>query len=394
MLMKGHIIKHDIHSCLLKCKNLMLPLRKNLKCPPKNNKLFGVLDSPLENEIVGSVIGIEGWCLSQKEDDLEIEVYVDDHLITKSKRNDTRLDVGNAYPDIKNSHKGGFYIETNLENFEDGIHFLKIFANSSHNTKIIDNKKFILKKNELLPPKRLRESIGARGPYGNFKLLGQKHLNFFIELCHLKKDEHVLDVGCGVGRMAAALTEFLSREGKYEGFDIVPEAIEWNKKIITPQFPNFHFSLANIYNKHYNKISKISAESYTFPYPNATFDFVFLTSVFTHIHPNEFENYLSEISRVLKKNGRCYSTFFLLNDESRNLMNSKNCRINFNFNFNGFSSSNEETPEHGIALPEEFVLESFKKNNLDVVKPIIYGFWCGRKSTINGQDIVIAFKNK
>src|SRR3954454_3335822 len=60
---------------------------------------------------------------------------------------------------------------------------------------------------------------------------------------------------------------------------------------------------------------------YVFPYPNATFDFVFLTSVFTHMLPTDMEHYVSEIVRVLKPNGRSLCTFLLLNDESMRFMN-------------------------------------------------------------------------
>lgn len=81
-------------------------------------------------------------------------------------------------------------------------------------------------------------------------------------------------------------------------------------KNITPKYPNFNFQLADIYNKMYNPQGKYKASDYKFPYANETFDFVFLTSVFTHLLPQDMERYLSEIARVLKKNGRCFITFF------------------------------------------------------------------------------------
>ena len=48
----------------------------------------------------------------------------------------------------------------------------------------------------------------------------------------------MLDVGCGTGRMAVPLTGYLSDE-EYEGFDLMPEVIEWCQENITPDIPTF-----------------------------------------------------------------------------------------------------------------------------------------------------------
>ena len=54
-----------------------------------------------------------------------------------------------------------------------------------------------------------------------------------------------------------------------------------------------------------------------FPCADNSFDLVFLTSVFTHMFAGDVENYLSEISRVLKPGGKCLITWFLLDEVSR-----------------------------------------------------------------------------
>lgn len=216
-------------------------------------RVFGVVDYPKEGETVGSIIGIQGWALSDNHaNDLTIEVFVDDVLMEKSSRNDIRLDVANDYPTFRNSDRAGFYIEVKLDKFKDKIHDLKVIARTSTNSEIICKRKFSLMKKELLPPQRLREYVGGR----DFKPIGQEFLNYFTNLCYLNKNEHVLDIGCGSGRMALPLTNYLTDEGHYEGLDVVPEAIEWDKQYITSQFPNFNFTLANVYNNYYIKQQK------------------------------------------------------------------------------------------------------------------------------------------
>jgi len=123
-------------------------------------------------------------------------------------------------------------------------------------------------------------------------------------------------VGCGVGRMAVPLTGYLSPKGSYEGFDIVPAAIAWCVRSITRRFPRFHFQVADLYNKTYNPAGRYRAEDYPFPYADGSFDFVILTSVFTHLLPEDLDHYLDEIGRVCAPGARVFATFFLLNPES------------------------------------------------------------------------------
>ena len=144
--------------------------------------------------------------------------------------------------------------------------------------------------------------------------MDKEFFQYFVQLGGLKPDENVLDVGCGIGRMAVPLTKYL--KGVYEGFDIGPEAIKWCQDNISRRYPKFYFQVADVFNEKYNPGGKYKASEYKFPYDNDAFDFVYLTSVFTHMLPHDMENYLSEISRVLRNNGRCLITYYLLNEES------------------------------------------------------------------------------
>jgi 2-polyprenyl-3-methyl-5-hydroxy-6-metoxy-1,4-benzoquinol methylase len=84
------------------------------------------------------------------------------------------------------------------------------------------------KRDELTPPKR-KIFVGGYC----FKEIGNEFLKYSIELGGIRKDGKVLDVGCGIGRMAVPLTGYLSKEGAYEGFDLVADGIKWCKKKIT-----------------------------------------------------------------------------------------------------------------------------------------------------------------
>lgn len=246
------------------------------------------------------------------------------------------------------------------------------------------------RRDRLTPPGRMLESVGD----GDFKKIGEAFLSHFINLCDLKPSEKVLDLGSGSGRMAVPLTKYLSGEGSYEGFDITSQQVKWCQKNITPKYPNFRFQLADIYNKMYNPQGKFKAADYKFPYANESFDFVFLTSVFTHLLPPDMEHYLSEIARVLRKNGRCFITFFLLNEESLRLVDAKKSSRDFKFDLGEYRIENEDVPEAAVGYDETFIKELFQKYNLEIKSPIYYGSWCERSNAFDYQDIVVALKTE
>ena len=162
-------------------------------------------------------------------------------------------------------------------------------------------------------PPRLLNYVG--GP--EFDEIGKTYFAHIRRWADLKPDERVLDVGCGIGRVTMHLADYLSERGSYEGFDIVELGVRWCEQKITKQHPNFRFRHANIHNKEYNEKGDIDASSFVFPYPANEFDFVFATSVFTHMLPEAALHYLTEIRRVLRPGGRCMISFFFLDAESK-----------------------------------------------------------------------------
>jgi ubiquinone/menaquinone biosynthesis C-methylase UbiE len=255
----------------------------------------------------------------------------------------------------------------------------------------------------LTPPSRLSSFYGK----GDAVALGNHMVNSFISIAGLKPDEKVLDVGCGIGRVALPLTGYLGNKGQYYGFDIVPEGIRWCKKNIEPKFPHFHFQQADVYNRFYNPKGRYKASEYRFPFNDNTFDFIFLTSVFTHMVIQDMENYISEISRVLKPGGKSFITYFLLNDETRKLTTSKVSHFNFCYQIDERCYTVDPTiPEDAIAYDDTYILELLRKCDLNLSE-LHYGCWRVYRSSDqtlrqkylshrpeNYQDIIIALKTK
>lgn len=257
---------------------------------------------------------------------------------------------------------------------------------------IWDARDFLLEKHaRLMPPLRLRRKSSGNLSINAFKKYGEQHILYLKNLCGLKKNAKVLDVGCGCGAIALPLTAYLNQNGSYEGFDIINKSINWCKKNISTRYPNFNFQVIDLYNGKYSPKGKSEASKFKFPYKDNAFDVVFLFSVFTHMLPEDIENYLSEISRVLKRNGKCLITYFLINEVSLALMNKEDFKYIFKKYRTNNNRKNNKTYEDTIAYEESYIRKLYNKNVLKI-EQIRYGSWSRRKNILSFQDFVMASK--
>jgi ubiquinone/menaquinone biosynthesis C-methylase UbiE len=227
---------------------------------------------------------------------------------------------------------------------------------------------------------------------GNFKAIGEEFRQYFIDLCQLKPNHTILDVGSGIGRIAVPLTNYLSPIGSYEGIDPVAKGIKWCQQYITPRYANFRFQQINVFNGAYNPTGQVQAIDYRFPYNDDYFDVVVVVGVFTHMTIYEISTYLGEIKRVLKSGGRCFTSFFLLNNESCQLMSGPTSAFNFQYAFEGRWSFDSENPNNGSAQSEADIFRLFSEHNFQIDSPIRYGSWSGRQPATSFLDIIVVQK--
>ena len=209
------------------------------------------------------------------------------------------------------------------------------------------------------------------------------------QIAELRPDERVLDIGCGCGQMALHLEKYLSENGSYVGVDIHRPSIRWCQKTIGRRRSNFQFAHIDVRNLAYNPHATHRAETYQFPFDERSFDLILLKSVFTHMRPPEVSNYLREVARLLKSNGRCLATFFLLNEEQARLESEGANDLAFKFGEGVWRYRLEQSPESAVAYDEDYVMQLVEQHGLALKAPVYYGRWAGRKDGLSYQDILL-----
>ena len=237
----------------------------------------------------------------------------------------------------------------------------------------------------------LPDSYKGSGGFGGRQAVARRWFGLLVRDAKLKPGDSVLDVGCGLGRIAVPLMGYLT--GRYEGFDIDAKAIKWCQDNITPKAPHFRFQAVAVHNNMYNPSARTAPETFRFPYEDDAFDVAFLASVFTHMLTKSVARYMAELRRVLKPGGRLVASYFLLNEASEKAIATGAAMPNRSFPFpmEAARVQNRDVPEAAVAHQEADIRKLYQETGLDITD-VSYGRWTGNRTGRGGQDVVFAVK--
>jgi SAM-dependent methyltransferase len=228
---------------------------------------------------------------------------------------------------------------------------------------------------------------------GDFDRMGRVLLSQLREYAALSPDSPVLDIGCGTGRLAMPLAEFLAPNTAYTGFDISAGAIRTCQGRIGRAHPNFTFLQADIQNREYNPGGAIAEEAYGFPLDTATVEVVAAFSVFSHMTLPSIRRYLAEAARVLRPGGRFAFTAYVLTPERVAAIGQGEGARPFLPWRDGSMVVDLRSPERAIAHPLAGFEAAIAAAGLRCPDGYRPGQWLGPAAYEGGQDLFVVVKD-
>ncbi len=161
-----------------------------------------------------------------------------------------------------------------------------------------------------LPPKKLRLGGPQFSDDAYFLESARREADRLLQSFGLRSSSRLLDVGCGVGRLAIGIIDRLGAIKAYRGVDVDPRYVEWCHKHIERAYPTYQFIRVDVGNPRYNPGGPAVAGDFRHPFDDGSFEIIYLYSVFSHMAAEPVRIYLRDFRRLLASNGRLFFTAF------------------------------------------------------------------------------------
>ncbi len=230
-----------------------------------------------------------------------------------------------------------------------------------------------------VPPLSLRQKVGS---ISTFEGASAEYVAYLKLLCGLKPPCNILDIGCGCGSTAQSFTGqyALCDVNRYAGLDVHLPFVQW----CNDHLKGYYFHI-DVYDEELNPQGSKYARDYEFGLPSNLYDIVLFKSIFTHMFLEETLNYLSQMKVFLKPDGACLATFFLLNDEQRELQSYNH--YHFNHKIGTTWHVRKSKPRLAVAYEQDELLEAL--HGLGLNATVHKGQWSGCVDGLSFQDILI-----
>jgi len=170
--------------------------------------------------------------------------------------------------------------------------------------------------------------------------------------------ERVFDFGCGCGRLARQLMQQRqARPRSYLGIDLNRAAVQWASTNLSTLDQSYRFEHFDVFNLQFNPATKQTQ----LPFPTLdTFTLAIAHSVFTHILESDVVFYMREIARILAKDSRFVSTWFLFDKKFFPMMQE----------FQNSLYIQIADPTNAVIYDREFVKTLFRACGLTIIRAV------------------------
>jgi SAM-dependent methyltransferase len=162
-----------------------------------------------------------------------------------------------------------------------------------------------------LPARHLRFCGPSFRDDAHFVASADREVERLAGRCGLRRENRLLDVGCGYGRLAIGLQRRYETLGRYLGLDVDRRAVAWCRRHLGGGHDGFEFRHLRVANPRYNPAGRRLDEDFRLPVGEGAFDLAYLFSVFSHMRAAEVRIYLRELARAVAPGGRLFLTAFV-----------------------------------------------------------------------------------
>jgi SAM-dependent methyltransferase len=208
---------------------------------------------------------------------------------------------------------------------------------------------------QLLPPASIRLGGEHFQDDGVFLETGRADAKKLHDEFEISASSAILDVGCGVGRLAIGLLAEFGELSHYTGVDVAEPSVRWCQKHIEAHHEGTKFIHLDVANARYSRRGKPIDKSFRLPFANASADVIYLYSVFSHMETEDVASYLQEFARLLTPTGGIFLTAFVEDDVEDMAVNP-----------DGYGSLKWEGPLHCVRFNRGFFLALVEQGGLSV----------------------------
>lgn len=261
-----------------------------------SNEIYGNFDFPFEGfEFSGYSVRVSGWAFSTNGDKPKIHIFTNGKEVAIAEVGVLRLDVGVAYPSVKNANLSGFVHNVN-QGFHDGLNTISVIVKSGNKEKLLGKTNFILHKNMF---DKKQEKILHLLVCPDDKSQLEKHPDFL--LCkHCKKTYPIQN------RVPIMLSGTQFQYVSSNPYSSIAEEIiqRWSNGLVLNDgsgWPRKDFE--NVINLEITSLpsTNVVGDGSKLPFPDESFDAIISLSVVEHVE-DPFA-YAKEMYRVCKKGG-------------------------------------------------------------------------------------------
>jgi len=196
--------------------------------------------------------------------------------------------------------------------------------------------------------------------------------------CLESSEPRIVDIGCGTGLVAISVEPYIEGGGYYVGMDVDKERIDFCKSKYRKS--RYSFKHLDIANTEYHPDAQKKRTKW--PVESSSYDMCTALSVWTHLARKDAIFYFNEVERVLKKNGKFISTFFLLDESYQPSRKKEETESAFHntrpdrwiFENKAYGEDDwwypswAENPERAAGVTKQGIEEMVKNTNMEVVE--------------------------